>query len=61
MRNNTSREANRHPYMRHGFWLKQENQFWNTELYSESYREKMRELIHTFDHVNSLMLDLLKK
>ena len=34
---------NRHPYLSIGFWQRKENQFWNTEAYSEKSKKELNE------------------
>jgi hypothetical protein len=58
-KSSSSMEAFRHPYLRKGFWLKDENKFWNKPEYSEQYRNKMNSLVETFYHRNSLLLNLI--
>ena len=59
MSKSTSADSGRHPYLRKGFFLKQENQFWLNSP-DEQYKEKMNKLVESFYHKNSLMLDLIK-
>jgi len=57
----SSAEAEKPKYCRRGFWLKEENQFWNkNEIYSVAYRYRMNALVLTLDHPNRLILDLIK-
>jgi hypothetical protein len=35
------KERRKHPYLEEGFWNKPENQFWNTEMYSEKSKRKL--------------------
>ena len=56
-----SEETRKPPYFRRGFYMNPDNQFWNhSTLYSYSYSERMNKLVQSFDHVNRLMLDLIK-
>ncbi len=59
--NHSSAEASRHPYLRRGFYL--ENRFWHENkegIYSQETKDRLDSIVHTFDHPNRLMLDLIK-
>jgi len=46
--NNSSAEHGRHPYLRNGFYLNPDNQFWNVKGYSEEYIARMNKLVESF-------------
>lgn len=56
----SSANAMKHPYMKRGFYLQPENRFWETLSYSNKERERLNELVQTFDHKNRMLLDLIK-
>ena len=61
-RNKSCSDAEKHPYQKRGFYLKLENQFWmNSQLYSEKTKNKMSELVESFYHQNSLLLNIIDK
>jgi len=58
--NQSSSEHARHPYLRKGFYLNPDNQFWNVTGNSKEYIERMNKLAESFYHPNSFMWDLIK-
>jgi hypothetical protein len=39
--NKSSSESEKHPYLKRGFYLNPDNQFWRSGNYSESYQNRM--------------------
>ena len=56
--NQSSSEHARHPYLRKGFYLNPDNQFWLTSN-DEKYKDRMNKLAESFYHRNSIMLNLI--
>jgi hypothetical protein len=53
----TSIEQFKHPYMKRGFFLRQENQFWLSST-DEEYKERMTRLAESF--YPRIQIDLIK-
>lgn len=56
----SSANAMKHPYLKPQFYCLPENQFWNSEKYTLSYRQRMQELVSEMESSNSNLLNLLK-
>ena len=59
MSKSTSADSGRHPYLRKGFFLNPDNQFWLSSN-DQDFIERMNKRAESLYHRNSVMLDLIK-
>jgi hypothetical protein len=58
--NHSSSNASKHPYLRPLFYSDPEHQFWQSSLYSDSYRERMQRFVAKLERSNKVHVNLIK-